>query len=81
MNEFQCTKCKKQFYPDKQEIKIKRNLKYIKCPHCGHKYEKVTQLNGSYMRKKNGQLINLKKKARMSKKQRLKIRKLANEKD
>lgn len=78
MNEYQCTKCKKYFEPEKQSIKIKVFRKIIQCPYCNKKYEILTFSN-QYIRLKNGQLINRFKKVKMSKKERLKLRR--NEKN
>jgi hypothetical protein len=72
-------KCKKYFDEKVRPIKIKRNQKIIECPFCGLKYnyikycqdfQRISQGNGKY------QLVRKQKKVRMSKKERLKIRKL-----
>jgi len=74
MNKYICSKCKKIFNPDTQEIKRRGLRKYIYCPFCNCRYELLTFSN-QYMRLENGQLINRYKKRRMSKKQRRKLKK------
>lgn len=79
MNEFQCVnlKCKKFFKPNYEQQIVKNGKKIIRCPWCKTKYIKIN-ISKDFIKMPSGQLINKKKKIKMSKKERLKLRKKKN---
>lgn len=73
-----CKKCKKEFDESKQVmILVKKILQGFKCPHCNRKYFKVPKQDRDLIKLQNGQLVRKDKKIKMSKKERLGIRKEA----
>lgn len=74
-----CFKCKQEFNTENVDIKIIKNDKLITCPECGVEL-KITNVNDNYMQLPTKQLLRKKAKIRMSKKERLSLRRALNDK-
>lgn len=71
-----CSECFNRVYVNKLEkFYYKGRGIYVKCPSCRTKLYNIKH-KGIYYKKENGQIIRRLKKVRMSKKERLKLRKL-----
>lgn len=70
-----CEKCKKQFDPNNQKLEESKKGKFIHCPFCRLKYVFINYATG-FIRQKDGSLRRKDKKIRMSKKERLRLRRL-----
>lgn len=75
-----CPACKKEFSFADVNLKYKNNKGYTcKCPHCKERLVKNKEIGYEYKTLDNGQIVRKSPKIKQSKKQRLKNRRLLQE--